>query len=316
MTMTTGIRHLLSVADLSPADIEALLRRAAELKDTPAPQVLAGRTVALVFEKPSLRTRVSFDVAIHQLGGHALYLGRDEVGMGVREPVSDTARILSRYVDAIVVRTFAQATLETLAQYSSVPVINALSDAEHPCQALADLLTIQEHKGRLAGNTVSYIGDGNNVARSLCLAVASASVGASFTIASPLPATGWTRETLEETRKPAQPRREGARSASVSDSPVEARGRRRRGVHRRVDQHGPGGRIRDSPSGIPRLPRRFRPDGVGWGRSAVHAPAARAPGEEIAEGMLEHPQSVVFDQAENRLHVQRAILAELFSTEG
>ena len=309
MTMTTGIRHLLSVADLSPAEVEGMLRRASELKGAPAPQVLAGRTVALVFEKPSLRTRVSFDVAIHQLGGHALYLGRDEVGMGVREPVSDTARILSRYVDAIVVRTFAQATLETLAQYSSVPVINALSDAEHPCQALADLLTIQEHKGGLAGTTVAYIGDGNNVAVSL--AIASASVGAHFSIASP---AGYELpdEAVQETR------RRGALTGAqvtLTDSPQEAvagadvvytdvwisMGQEAESELRRQAFRG------------------FRVDAdlmasAGDGALFMHPLPAHL-GEEIAEGMLEHPQSVVFDQAENRLHVQRAILAELFSAE-
>ena len=310
MTMTTGIRHLLSVADLSPAEVEGMLRRASELKGAPAPQVLSGRTVALVFEKPSLRTRVSFDVAIHQLGGHALYLGRDEVGMGVREPVSDTARILSRYVDAIVVRTFAQATLETLARYSSVPVINALSDAEHPCQALADLLTIQEHNGRLAGTTVSYIGDGNNVAVSL--AIAAASVGTNFSIASPagyeLPA-----EAVEETR------RRGALTGAqvtLTDDPQQAVAGADvvyTDVWTSMGQEAESELRR-------RAFRDFRVDAdlmahAGDGALFMH-PLPAHPGEEIAEGMLEHPQSVVFDQAENRLHVQRAILAELFSTEG
>ena len=309
MTMTTGIRHLLSVADLAPAEVEGMLRRAAELKGAPAPQVLSGRTVALVFEKPSLRTRVSFDVAIHQLGGHALYLGRDEVGMGVREPVSDTARILSRYVDAIVVRTFAQATLETLARYSSVPVINALSDAEHPCQALADLLTIQEHKGRLAETTVAYIGDGNNVAVSL--AIAAASVGAHFSIASPagyeLPA-----EAVDETR------RRGALTGAqvtLTDDPQQAVAGADvvyTDVWTSMGQ--------EAESELRRQAfRDFRVDAdlmahAGAGALFMH-PLPAHPGEEIAEGMLDHPQSVVFDQAENRLHVQRAILAELFSAE-
>ena len=310
MTMTTGIRHLLSVADLSPAEVAGMLRRAAELKGAPAPQVLSGRTVALVFEKPSLRTRVSFDVAIHQLGGHALYLGRDEVGMGVREPVSDTARILARYVDAIVVRTFAQATLETLARYSSVPVINALSDAEHPCQALADLLTIQEHKGRLTGITIAYIGDGNNVAVSL--AIAASSVGAHFSIASPagyeLPA-----EAVEETR-----RRTALTGAQVTltDSPHEAVAGADvvyTDVWTSMGQ--------EAESELRRQAfRDFRVDAdlmahAGEGALFMH-PLPAHPGEEIAEGMLEHPQSVVFDQAENRLHVQRAILADLFAAEG
>ena len=310
MTMTTGIRHLLSVADLSPTEVEGMLCRASELKGAPAPQVLSGRTVALVFEKPSLRTRVSFDVAIHQLGGHALYLGRDEVGMGVREPVSDTARILSRYVDAIVVRTFAQATLETLARYSSVPVINALSDAEHPCQALADLLTVQEHKGRLAGVTVAYIGDGNNVAVSL--AIAAASVGAHFAIASPagyeLPA-----EAVDETRRRAA--LTGAQ-VTLTDNPQQAVAGADvvyTDVWTSMGQ--------EAESELRRQAfRDFRIDAdlmahAGDGALFMH-PLPAHPGEEIADGMLEHPQSVVFDQAENRLHVQRAILAELFSTEG
>ena len=136
MTTITRGKHLLSIADLSVEEVDGLIRRAADLKGSPAPQVMAGKSAALLFEKPSLRTKVSFDVAVHQLGGHPIYMGRDEVGMGVREPVSDTARILSRYVSVIIVRTFAQSTLETLAQYASVPIINALSDDEHPCQAL------------------------------------------------------------------------------------------------------------------------------------------------------------------------------------
>ena len=173
MTTATKGKHLLSIADLSIEEVETLIRRAVDLKGGPSPQVMAGKSAALLFEKPSLRTKVSFDIAVHQLGGHPLYLGKDEVGMGVREPVSDTARILSRYVDVIIVRTFAQSTLETLAQYASVPVINALSDDEHPCQALADLLTVYEKKGGLKGTTIAYIGDGNNVAVSLALAAVS-----------------------------------------------------------------------------------------------------------------------------------------------
>ena len=309
MTTTTGSRHLLSVADLSPAEIEGLLRRAAELKGAPPPQVLSGRTVALVFEKPSLRTRVSFDVAIHQLGGHALYLGRDEVGMGVREPVPDTARILSRYVDAIVVRTFAQATLETLARYSSVPVINALSDAEHPCQAFADLLTIHEHRGRLAGTIIAYVGDGNNVAVSL--AIAAASVGVHFTIASP---AGY------ELPDPAveEARRRGALTGAqvtLTDNPQQAVAGADvvyTDVWTSMGQEAESELRR-------RAFRGYRVDAdlmamAGGGALFMHALPAH-PDEEIEEGMLEHPQSVVFDQAENRLHVQRAILAGLFTTE-
>ena len=302
--MTRG-KHLLSIADLSVEEVEALIDRAADLKGGPAPQVLAGKSVALLFEKPSLRTKVSFDVAIHQLGGHPLYLGRDEVGMGTREPVPDTARILSRYVSAMVVRTFAQATLQTLASYSSVPVINALSDDEHPCQALADLLTIHEAKGGLKGVKIAYIGDGNNVATSLALAAVSA--GANFTIAAPpgyhIPdaamdevirrgrITG-VRITLTESPQDA------VRDADVVYTDVwtsmgqEAETERRRAAFEsyRVDAD---------------LLALAKPDAMFMHPLPAHA------GEEIAPGLLEHPQSAVFDQAENRLHVQKAILAEL-----
>ena len=302
--MTRG-KHLLSIADLSVEEVEALIDRAADLKGGPAPQVLAGKSVALLFEKPSLRTKVSFDVAIHQLGGHPLYLGRDEVDMGTREPVPDTARILSRYVSAMVVRTFAQATLQTLASYSSVPVINALSDDEHPCQALADLLTIHEAKGGLKGVKIAYIGDGNNVATSLALAAVSA--GANFTIAAPpgyhIPdaamdevirrgrITG-VRITLTESPQDA------VRDADVVYTDVwtsmgqEAETERRRAAFEsyRVDAD---------------LLALAKPDAMFMHPLPAHAD------EEIAPGLLEHPQSAVFDQAENRLHVQKAILAEL-----
>ena len=304
-TAITRGKHLLSIADLSVEEVEGLVGRATDLKGRPAPQVLAGKSVALLFEKPSLRTKVSFDVAIHQLGGHPLYLGRDEVGMGTREPVPDTARILSRYVSAMVVRTFAQATLETLASYSSVPVINALSDNEHPCQALADLLTIHEAKGGLKGVKVAYIGDGNNVAVSLALAAVS--VGANFTIAAPpgyhIPdaamdevirrgrITG-VRITLTESPQDA------VRGADVVYTDVwtsmgqEAETERRRAVFEsyRVDAD---------------LLALAKPDAMFMHPLPAHA------GEEISPGLLEHPQSAVFDQAENRLHVQKAILAEL-----
>ena len=309
MTTTTGSRHLLSVANLSPSEIEGLLRRASALKGAPAPQVLSGRTVALLFEKPSLRTRVSFDVAIHQLGGHALYLGREEVGMGVREPVPDTARILSRYVDVIVVRTFAQATLETLARYSTVPVINALSDDEHPCQAFADLLTIQEHRGRLAGTTIAYVGDGNNVAASL--AIAAASVGARFTIASP-PGYELPAAVVEEARRRGE--LAGAQ-VTLTDSPQQAVAGADAVYTDVWTSMG-----QEAESELRRQAfRGYRVDAelmalAGDGALFMH-PLPAHPGEEIADGMLEHPQSVVFDEAENRLHVQKAVLAELFTTE-
>jgi len=176
-------KDLLSVSDLSSEDIQLLISNAIDMKAEGWTYSLSEKVLALVFEKPSLRTRVSFEVAMQQLGGHTIYLSPDEVGLGKRESVSDVARVLSRYVNAIAARTFSHQTLEVLADYSEVPVINALSDLEHPCQALADLLTIYEKKGELEGLTLAYIGDGNNVAHSLLLAASL--TGINFRIASP-----------------------------------------------------------------------------------------------------------------------------------
>ena len=174
---------MLSVADLSREDIRSLISNAIDMKADGWSSLLSGKAIVLIFEKPSLRTRVSFEIAMRQLGGHSLYLSPDEVGLGKRESVSDVARVLSRYANAIVARTFSHQTLEVLASYAGVPVINALSDLEHPCQALADLLTIYEKKGKLEGITLAFIGDGNNVAHSLLLAASL--TGVNFRIASP-----------------------------------------------------------------------------------------------------------------------------------
>ena len=307
MTTATKGKHLLSIADLSIEEVEALIRRAVDLKGGPSPQVMAGKSAALLFEKPSLRTKVSFDIAVHQLGGHPLYLGKDEVGMGVREPVSDTARILSRYVDVIIVRTFAQSTLETLAQYSSVPVINALSDDEHPCQALADLLTVYEKKGGLKGTTIAYIGDGNNVAVSLALAAVS--VGANFTIAAP-PGYHMPDAAMEEVIR--RGRVTGVR-VTLTESPQDAV----RGadvvytdVWTSMGQEEETERRREAFKGYSVDPELLAL--AGDGALFMH-PLPAHPGEEISEGLLEHPQSVVFDQAENRLHAQKAVLLEILA---
>src|SRR5687767_12795226 len=177
-------RDLLSIADLSPDELDYLIRSALAMKRDGSPPLLEGKTIAMLFEKPSLRTRVSFEVGMKQLGGSAIYLSQAEVGLGQREPVEDVARVLSRYVSAIVARTYAQKSLEDLADAADIPVVNALSDDEHPCQALADLLTVRENKGRVAGVRIAFIGDGNNVAASLALAAGLG--GAEFVIASPL----------------------------------------------------------------------------------------------------------------------------------
>ena len=181
----TAKRDFLSITDLTPDETRRLIDRAIKLKAAPpgsAPS-LAGKRVALLFEKPSLRTRVSFQIGIAELGGFSLYLSPEEVGLGRREPVSDVARVLSGYVDAVIARVNSHDSLVGLAQYGSIPVINALSDVEHPCQTMADLLTIAETHGHTDGVNVAYIGDGNNVARSLCLGAPA--VGMNFAIAAP-----------------------------------------------------------------------------------------------------------------------------------
>ncbi|HET7482462.1 MAG TPA: ornithine carbamoyltransferase, partial [Actinomycetota bacterium] len=165
-------RHFLSIDDLTSEELDALLVDAEGVKATPASwgERLADRQVALIFEKPSARTRVSFEVAVTSMGGHAIVMRDEEIQLGRRETFEDAARVFSRYVDAIVLRTFGQDRLERLASAASVPVVNALSDSEHPCQVLADLLTVKEAKGDLKGVSLAYIGDGNNVAHSLLLA--------------------------------------------------------------------------------------------------------------------------------------------------
>ena len=273
------------------------------LKDSGRSSALAGKTLALLFEKPSLRTRVSFHVAMRQLGGDCIYLSPAEVGLGTREPVEDVARVLSRYVDCIAARTFAHETVEALARWSDVPVINALSEGEHPCQALADLLTVREKKGRLQGISVAFVGDGNNTARSLCLGAAMS--GMEFRFAAPegydLPpgivaraealaaASGGSVTCLRDPR-------EAATGAEVVYTDVWASmGREEESAARREAFQG-----YQVDAAMMSL---AKPDAV-----FMHdLPAHR--GEEVSAEVMEGPQSVVFDQAENRLHAQKAALA-------
>ena len=297
-------KDLLSIADLAPDDVKRIIDSAVEMKRQGTSSVLAGKTLALLFEKPSLRTRVSFDVAMHQLGGHSLYLSPAEVGLGSRESISDVARTLSRYVNIIAARTFDHVTVQSLAEYATVPVINALSDKEHPCQALGDLLTIHEKKTVLEGLTIAFIGDGNNVASSLLLA--SALVGVNFKVASPrgyaVPvevvalgrslARGGAQITLVE-----QPQ-EAAEGADVIYTDVWASiGHEAEAEKRRAAFVG------------------YQVDAALLSQAAADAllmhPLPAHHGEEIATGLIDSSQSAVFDQAENRLHVQKAILAEL-----
>jgi len=296
-------KDLLSVSDLGSEDIRLLISDAIDIKAEGWLSVLDGKIIALMFEKPSLRTRVSFEVAMRQLGGHTIYLSPAEVGLGERESVSDVARVLSRYVDGIAVRTFSHQTLETLAGYSGVPVINALSDLEHPCQALADLLTIYEKKGELNGLTLAFVGDGNNVAHSLLLAASL--MGMNFRIASPLGyavqdrilhmAQGYATDSGAEIFCTEEPRLVVSGADVVYTDVWTSMGQEAE-AERRC-------RIFASYQVNSELLSLAREDAI-----LMHPlPAHR--GEEVAEGILDSPQSVVFDQAENRLHLQKALLA-------
>lgn len=298
-------KDLLSVADLSRDDIRMLISTAVDMKVEGWTSLLSGKMLVLLFEKPSLRTRVSFEVAMRQLGGQVIYLSPAEVGLGKRESVPDVARVLGRYVDAIVARTFSHQTLESLAEYAGVPVINALSDLEHPCQAMADLLTIYEKKGELEGLTLAYVGDGFNVAQSLLLAAAL--TGINFRIASPKGhevkeeilnlAKDYAVESGTELIFTAEPRLAVSGADIVyTDTWVnmgqeaEAEARRRAFAGYQVNKE---------------LLSLAKEDAI-----VMHClPAHR--GEEVAEGILDGPQSVVFDQAENRMHIQKAILADI-----
>ena len=298
-------KSLVSIADLSKEEIGHLIDKALQMKEKGTGPLLAGKTLALLFQKPSLRTRLSFDVGMKQLGGHCVYLSPEEVKMGTREPVQDVARVLSRYVDAIAARTFAHRDVELLSKHATVPVINALSDAEHPCQALADLLTIHEKKGGLEKLNIAFIGDGNNVATSLALGAAI--VGAHFTIASP---KGYELEEEVWRRVEEYASLNGCHVATITDASAAARGAdviytdvwTSMGQEAEAEQ-----RRRDF--------AQYQVNTELLSLSKKDAlfmhPLPAHHGEEIQEGILDHSQSVVFDQAENRLHIQKALLLHL-----
>ena len=302
-------RHFLSIVDLEIEEVRGLVQMALDMKKAGPGRPLAGKTVAMIFEKPSLRTRVSFAMAVHDLGGREVYLVGEEVGLDKREPAGDIARVLSRWVDVIVARVFSHDALTRLAHHASVPVVNALSDLEHPCQAMADILTIYEKKGRFEDVKIAFLGDGNNVAASLVLA--SSSVGADFVIASPdgyeIPSSIWTEAlgrcaSTGATIARASSPREAIEGADVVYTDVWVSMGQEEETKRRLE-HFRGYQVDENMMELA-------------GRDAIFMhdmPAHR--GEEISENMLDHPASVVFDQAENRLHAQKAILAELAGTD-
>lgn len=298
-------KDLLGVADLSSEEIQVLISDAIDMKNDSWLSILDRKILALVFEKPSLRTRVSFEVAMRQLGGHTIYLSPAEVGLGKREPASDVAQVLCRYVDVIAARTFSHETVKTLAEFADVPVINALSDEEHPCQALADILTIYEKKGELKGLTVAYIGDGNNVANSLMLICAL--TGVNFKIASPPGymvkdsilnlAQGFAADNgaqISCMEKPA----EAVKGADVVYTDVwTSMGQEAETEIRR--------KVFASYQVTEDMLAQAKEDVIFMHPLPAHH------GEEVSEGVLQSRYSVVFDQAENRMHAQKALLAEM-----
>jgi len=302
--MASNPRHLLSSADLSPAEIAFLLDLAASLKERPR-RLLEGCQLALLFEKPSLRTRVSFQVAMRHLGGETIYLAPQEVGLGEREPIKDVSRVISRYADIVALRTFEQVIAEEFAQYSTIPVINALTEDEHPCQALADLLTLREKLGELRGVSLAFIGDGNNVSTSLVLTAAS--LGMDVRMAAP---RGYMLSEPVISEASARADESGGKLTLIVD-PAEAvanaqavytdvwtsMGQERESERRRIDF---AGYQVNAP-----LMQKAAP-----GALVMHdLPAHR--GDEITDDVIESPQSIIFDQAENRVWAEAAVVAFL-----
>lgn len=297
-------RDFLSLDDVGNEDLQHLLELSAKVKQSPGDYAgrLAGKSVALIFEKPSTRTRVSFEVAVASLGGYPVPLSSSDLQLGRGETIEDTGRVFSRYVDCVVLRTFEQERLEVLAGAASVPVVNALSDYEHPCQVLADLLTVRDHKGELAGRTLAYVGDGNNVAHSLLLG--GAKTGMHLRVATP---PGF-EPIPQVVRRAEEIARETGGSVSVSSDPQEAAD----GADvLYTDVWASMGQEAEHDERVLvftayRIDRRMV-DRAADDAIVMHClPAHR--GEEITDEVIDGPHSVVWDQAENRLHTQKALL--------
>jgi len=303
------MKHFLSISDCSADELNELLVESSSLKklykSSGRDVCLAGKVLAMVFEKPSLRTRISFQVAMSDLGGSAIFIRPEDIGgIGKREPIKDMARVLSRYVDGIMARTFEHNTVVELAKFATVPVINALTDLSHPCQAMADVLTIKEHLGRLEGVKVAFIGDGNNVARSL--AFAAAKLGMKLVVASP---KGYELDwgTVEKTNSIK------ADSVSITNDPVKAvagadvvytdtwvsmgqENEKQKRIKAFTGFQVNSQLLKSAPANA----------------KIMHClPAYR--GFEITDEVVESPNSIIFDESENRLHFQRALVKKLMS---
>lgn len=308
MAVSMKGKSLVSIADLTREEIWQVWELAAELKRKQKVgephRILEGKQLAMVFQKPSLRTQVSFETGMTQLGGHALYLGPDHIALGKRESVPDVARVLGRMVDGIMARVFAHKDVAMLAEYAGVPLINGLSDDEHPCQSLTDLFTIYEKKRRVEGVNLTYIGDGNNVAASLLLTAAK--VGMNITLISP---NGYEVKSRYVQGAKADAARTGSR-IQFSDDPDDVAG----SDVIYTDTWASMGQEAEAALRA----RIFMPFQVneelvrqaGDNPLVMHClPAHR--GQEITDEVMDGPNSVVFDEAENRLHVQKALMALL-----
>ncbi|MBN2537641.1 ornithine carbamoyltransferase [candidate division WOR-3 bacterium] len=302
-------KNLTEITDLTRAEFERLLELSAqlksELKKKPRLDNAEGKVAALIFEKPSLRTRVTFEVAMRQLGGSAIYLGPSDIGLGTRESVPDVARNLARWVDCIIARVFEHEKITGLAGNASVPVVNALSDAAHPCQALADILTVKDHRGKLDGAIIAWVGDGNNVCNSLMYSCAL--LGLELRVATP---RGFEPAKEVTDRATAMAQESGAKLAFGNDPAAAVRGAEfvYTDVWASMGQE-------DQAAHKARMFRPFQVNAelmeqAGPDAKVLHClPAHR--GEEITAEVIDGPRSIVLDQAENRLHAQRALLATL-----
>jgi len=302
-------RDLVSINNLSLDNVREILQISRDLKDRLArgdrPRLLDGRVLAMIFEKPSLRTRVTFEVGIYQLGGQAVVLAQNHIGLGTRESCYDVAKNLERWVDLIAIRTFGQDIVEELATHAGIPVINALTDSEHPCQALADVFTLIEHFGDIKGLTFAYVGDGNNICSSLVLLCPL--LGVNVVVAGP-PNYRPSRDVVAQAERNAV--QTGAK-VLVLDDPVQAV---RNADVIYTDVWASMGQENEREERA----RTFRPYQVNAelvrhaprGVKIMHDLPARR-GEEITDEVLDSPNSIVFDQAENRLHVQKGIMVFL-----
>jgi ornithine carbamoyltransferase len=298
------MQHFLDLFELSGTQLTKLLKQAAQLKKDHSrgkeKALLQGKVIALIFEKPSLRTRVSFQAGVAQLGGASVFLSGQEIGLGTRETIPDFARTICNYVDAVVLRVFKQQTVESFAQHATCPVINGLSDYYHPCQALGDLLTMREELGKIQGKTVVFVGDGNNVARSL--AIGCGKLGARFILAAPK-GYGFDKRFLENYRK------------QVPEGEILENGDPRHAVEEAdvlyTDVWASMGQENESSERKVKFAK-YQINGELFKLAPRHArfmhclPAHR--GEEVTEEVLESDRSVVFAQAGNRMHAQKALL--------